>query len=194
MTTASNKPSSAPERGPMSRTTRPAKTARTAQIINAAADLFAERGFDATSIQDIAEASGIRKASLYAHVTHKAQFLQIICDDYITRAVENAQAVYASEGNADEKLRQIVHFLYGSIECYRSHVVVFLQEARYVDGEGFEEVRRKRDGWERIVVAILRDGMATGELRQSDHSRIVAFLLVGMVQWAYRWYRPTGDL
>ena len=166
---------------------------RTAQIVETAAELFAEHGYGATSLQDIADAAGIRKASLYAHVTHKEQFLEIICEDYMDRAVENAQAVYAMDGTAIEKITEIVRFLFGSIEHYRAHVTVFLQEMRHLDNEGFQEVRRKRDGWERILVAIFRDGMTAGELREFE-PRVVAFLFVGMVQWAYRWYSPGGEL
>lgn len=166
---------------------------RTAEIVQTAAELFAERGYDATSLQDIANAAGIRKASLYAHVTHKEQFLQIICEAYMDRAVENAQAVYSSDAPALEKLREMVRFLFGSIDQYRAHVTVFLQEMRHFDNEGFEHIRRKRDGWERILVSIFREGIAAGELRQFE-PRVVAFLFVGMVQWAYRWYSPEGEL
>jgi AcrR family transcriptional regulator len=174
--------------------TRSALPSRTAEIVEKAAELFAERGFDATSIQDIAEAAGIRKASVYAHVTQKDDLLRIIFEDYIAVAVDNAQSVYASDATATAKLTEIVRFLFGSIGRYRSHVAVFLQESRYLDSVGFEEVRRRRDVWERTVVAILRDGMESGEFRRSAHPRIQAFLLVGMVQWTYRWYLPTGDL
>jgi AcrR family transcriptional regulator len=166
---------------------------RTAQIVQTAAELFAERGYDATSLQDIADAAGIRKSSLYAHVAHKEQFLQIICEDYMDRAIDNAQAVYASDTKAIDKLRELVRFLFGSIEQYRAHVTVFLQEMRHLDNDGFQEIRRKRDGWERLLVAIFRDGIAAGELRPFE-PRVVAFLFVGMVQWAYRWYSPAGPL
>lgn len=175
------------------RLTRAGIPERTAQIIEVAVELFAERGYDATSLQDIADAVGIRKATLYAHITHKEQFLQIICETYMNEAVNNAEAVYASDATAKEKLNEIAHFLFASIERYRPHVTVFLQEMRHLDNEGFHEVRRKRDRWERIVVTILEDGAASGELRVAE-PRVVAFLFVGMVQWAYRWYRPTGEL
>lgn len=174
--------------------TRAALSARSAEIIETAAALFAERGFHETSIQDIASAAGIRKASVYAHVSQKEDLLRIICEDYADITVENAKAVYASDHTATEKLTEIVRFLYGAIERYRAHVTVYLQESKYLDNEGFEVVRRQREAWERIVVAILRDGMQSGEFRSSEQPRVVAFLLVGMVSWAYRWYRPSGDL
>lgn len=166
---------------------------RTAQIVETAAELFAKRGYDATSLQDIADAAGIRKASIYAHVTHKEEFLRIICEGYMDRAVENAQAAYAMQATSIEKLTEIVRFLFGSIEHYRSHVTVFLQEMRYLENDGFQDVRRKRDGWERVLVAIFQDGMAAGELREFE-PRVVAFLFVGMIQWAYQWYSPKGEL
>ncbi len=166
---------------------------RKEEIIGIAARLFAESGFDATSLQDIADAAGIRKASLYTHVSSKHEFLRLIFDVYIDRMLEDAKTVYASEATASEKLQRVIRDLFASIEKYRAHVVVFFEEMRYVETEPFRAILDKRNGYERIIVAILQEGMDSGELRDLD-PKIITYLAIGMVQWAYRWYDASGPL
>lgn len=166
---------------------------RAREIVTIAATLFAQKGFEATSLQNIADAAGIRKSSLYAHIPSKEHLLHTIFEDYIDRMLDEAQTILASDERPLAKLRAVIRALYAAIDEFKPHVTVFFEEMRYLELESFANVRDKRDGYERIVVAILREGIEAGDFRPVN-SRVVTYHLAGMTGWAYRWYKPDGPL
>lgn len=167
--------------------------ARLNQIVDTAAQCFATNGYDATSLQDIADVVGIRKSSLYAHVASKQELLIKILDTYINDMLAHANGIYQLDVSATEKLSAIIHTLYSAIEQYRAHVTVFFEEMRYLKKPEFAAIKEKREEFERILVQIIQDGVRGGEFVQFN-ARIVTFLAVGVVTWSYRWFNPHGPM
>jgi len=163
------------------------------QIIESAASCFARNGYDETSLQDIANVVGIRKSSLYAHVTSKQELLLKILDAYITDMLAGANAIADSPLSARDKLSRLFHLLYEAIEKYRDHVTVFFEEMRYLEHPDFVAIRRKRDEFEKLTIGIIEEGVSKGEFVPLN-PRIVSFFVVGLATWSYRWFNPRGRL
>src|SRR6185295_17946848 len=151
-------------------------SARRTELTRQAARLFAEKGYHGTSIGDLAEAMGVQKGSLYAHISSKQDLL------YETMA-EGARAFHAGldEISEDEPVTAKIRL------ALRSHLrvvadqldvaTVFVQEWRYLEGERREEILGERRRYEERIRALFREGRDLGELR-TDLDDATAALLV----------------
>ena len=172
---------------------------RVAQIYLAAAELFCERGFDGTSMNDVAEVVGITKAAIYHFVPGgKKELLYAIMNYGLDRldayVITPARAVL----DAEERLRVVIRnhvrlITNGSLKSGHNPVTILVEEVG-----GLSAVqRRKIDQRKRVYVDLLRDTLK--ELKQENKLRAVdetvaAFSLLGIILWISRWYDPAGKL
>lgn len=173
-------------------------TERVDQIYRVAAQIICERGYDATSMNDIAEAVGITKAGVYHFIPSKKELLFAIMS-YGMDTLESTVIVPASVvGDAETRLRFII----------TSHAMLI---ARSSNDEGHDPVtilveeemglsavhRRKIKQRKRIYLDLIRDTLAQlkeeGKLKEIDVTT-AAFSLLGMILWLARWFRPDGRL
>ncbi|MFN2389906.1 MAG: TetR/AcrR family transcriptional regulator [Actinomycetota bacterium] len=169
-------------------------TPRRAEMIRAAARLFSERGYHGTSMQDLADALGLQRGSLYAHIGSKEDLLFDVADEGAERFLARGRAATSLSGSAVERLRGL---LVGHIETAIEHLdsaTVFLNEWRYLNADLRALIQDKRDAYEDMVRRIVRDGIATGELRGDLDVRFAARLVLSAGNWTYTWYRPEGEL
>jgi AcrR family transcriptional regulator len=158
-----------------------------------AARLFAERGYHATSIADLAAAIGIRKGSVYSHIAGKDELLAEI-------GLAGAEAFHAAldgvDGTADpvERLRMALRAHLGVVAGQLDVATVFLQEWRYLANAAREQFLAERRRYEQRIRAMFEDAVATGSLRLDlDVPRaVLLFLSVG--NWAYTWMSSGTDV
>ena len=166
---------------------------RTAAIYQKAAEIFHKRGYEATSVSDIAEALRITKAGLYYYIESKEDLLFRIIShglDWLDQEViEPARALLDPE----QRLRWIISH-HGQGLCKGSRVVPLLTEevSSLSPKHRRQIVERKRHYFE-FVRDTLDELKAEGKLRKVD-TTIAAFALFGMLLWLPRWYRPGGRL
>jgi TetR/AcrR family transcriptional regulator, cholesterol catabolism regulator len=165
-------------------------------IEDVASALFRERGYAATSVRDIARALDIQGASLYAHVTSKADVLWTIVDRAATRFESAAgaaiQALPASAG-ARDRIGALVRAHVGVVTADPELASVFVHEWRHLDGERRAAILARRDAYERRLRDAIADGMTAGELLPTDPAVAAAFIL-GAMNAVAGWYRPGGRL
>lgn len=160
-------------------------------ILEAATRLFSELGYHAASMQDIATATGIRKASLYHHVRAKEDLLFAIHERLIDELMtETLKIVSASTGPA-EKLRRVMHVAMHLVADHREEVTVFLQETRALEGDRWSAIVAKRDMYENLVTSIIEEGERAGEFVSLD-PRIATRGLLAMANWGYTWFHADG--
>src|ERR1700748_1426265 len=134
------------------------------ELTRAAARLFAEKGYHGTSIGDLAEAMGVQKGSLYAHIESKADLLWEV-------ASEGAAAFHAAldsvpdEGPVLERIRAALRAHLRVVADQLDVATVFVREWRYLEGERREEFVAERRRYEERVRALFRARRALGELR-----------------------------
>jgi AcrR family transcriptional regulator len=162
-------------------------------IIEAATRIFSERGYHAASMSDIADAVGIRKASLYHHVRKKEDLLFAIHEALIDELIAETMAVSSSSASPAEKVRELLHVTMRFIARNRDGVAVFLSERHAVTGERWQALVVKRDFYERMVSQIVTEGRSSGDFVDLP-PELVAKALLGMVNWGYTWFQQGGPL
>ena len=162
-------------------------------IIAAATRIFSERGYHAASMSDIADAVGIRKASLYHHVRKKEDLLFAIHEALVDELIDETLAVSSSSMSPADKVRELLLLTMRFIARNRDGVAVFLSERHAVTGERWQALVVKRDLYERMVSQIVTEGRGTGEFADLP-PELVAKALLGMANWAYTWFRQDGPM
>lgn len=163
------------------------------QIVESAVTLFSERGYHATTIRDIAEASGMQSGSLYAHISTKEDLLFEIIDRGAERFLAALAPVAAGPGTAAEKLRW---GLTAHISVVAEHIAaarIFLHEWRAINAERRDIIQHKRDRYEALWARLIRQGVESGEFRPVDE-RFARMLVLSAANWLYQWYEPAGPL
>jgi TetR/AcrR family transcriptional regulator, cholesterol catabolism regulator len=165
---------------------------RRLELNREAARLFAAKGYHGTSIGDLAEAMGVQKGSLYAHIESK--------QDLLYEAMrEGAQAFHAGldaipDGlPAVEKIRLALRSHLGVVADQLDVATVFVREWRYLEGERRDGIVAERRRYEDRIRAYFREGRELGELRTDLDDATAALLLLSAANWAYTWLRPGGD-
>jgi AcrR family transcriptional regulator len=170
------------------------RSARRDEMVAVAARLFSERGYHGTSMQHLAEALGLQRGSLYAHIGSKEELLFDVVNEGADRFLERGESAVRMEAIASLRLRTL---LVGHIETAIEHLdaaTVFLNEWRYLSTDLREVVQGKRDRYESMVRAIIEDGIEAGEFRRDADVRFAARLVLSAGNWTYAWYRPGGEL
>jgi AcrR family transcriptional regulator len=163
------------------------------RIIDAAAHLFAQRGYHATGTAELCEAVGLGKGSLYYYVESKENLLYLIHERVMDRILEFATRMAALEAPAADRLRQLGREQIGIIATYPDHVWVFLHEHRAFTGRRAEEFSASRRTYEAAIEKILSDGVAAGEFTIPD-VRLATLGWLGMHNYTYLWFRPGRRL
>jgi TetR/AcrR family transcriptional regulator, cholesterol catabolism regulator len=166
-------------------------TARREELTRIAARLFAERGYQGTSLADLAEGLGVQKPSLYHHIDSKEDLLWEI-------AQEGAVAFHAGldgvpPGPAPERIRLALRAHLAVVSGQLDVATVFVREWRYLDGErraGFLAERRR---YEDRVRELFREGVERGDLRTDLDLATAGLLFLSAANWAYTWLRPGSD-
>jgi AcrR family transcriptional regulator len=165
---------------------------RRSELARVAARLFAEKGYHGTSIGDLAEALGVQKGSLYAHIQGKEDLL------YETMRT-GAAAFHAALDEipeqllATEKLRLALRAHLRVIADQLEVATVFVQEWKYLEGARLEEIVAERRRYEERIRELFREGREQSELRTDLDEGAAALLFLSAANWAYTWLKPGAD-
>ncbi|RME88249.1 MAG: TetR/AcrR family transcriptional regulator [Anaerolineae bacterium] len=163
------------------------------QILDAAAQIFRQKGYHAASMQDIAEAVNLQKASLYHHVSSKQEILLALLDRALELLTERVSAAAQSGLSPDEKLHRMVR---AYLEAMTEHIdlaAVLLLEHRSLDPELHARHIPNRDRFEALWRETIREGVQQGVFARTDPA-LAARALLGIMNWTITWYRPDGPL
>src|SRR5213593_3174086 len=169
---------------------------RKSELTRQAARLFAEKGYHGTSIGDLAEAMGVQKGSLYAHIDSKADLLWEVARDGAV-AFHAALDAVSDDASTPEKVRLALRAHLRVVGEQLDVATVFIREWRYLEGERREEFLAERRRYEERFRALFREGRELGELRTDLDDATAALLALSAVNWAYTWLqpgRPTDEL
>ena len=169
------------------------------QILKAAADLFARRGYTAATLNEVASASGVSKATLYHYFSDKHALLEDIVRSHVARLQGIAaeadgppvELPGSTQGTAEARLRSLVRRFMQAYADAQSEHRVLTEDVKFLDERAREAVL---DG-QRQVVAAFAQGIAAcrPDLRAELH-KPMAMLLFGMINWTFTWLRPDGVL
>ena len=164
-------------------------SARRTELTRAAARLFAQKGYHGTSIGDLAEALGVQKGSLYAHIESKADLLWDVARDGAA-AFHAALDTVPDDGPVIGRIRAMLRAHLRVVAEQLDVATVFVRECRYLEGEPCERFVAERRRYEERVRALFREGRELGELRTDLDDATAALLALSAANWAYTWLRP----
>ncbi|MGQ9558287.1 MAG: TetR/AcrR family transcriptional regulator [Desulfurispora sp.] len=165
------------------------------RIIQSAVELFSQKGYHGTSLQEICEHAGVSKGALFHYFSNKSEILYLIHDQFIEVILAQADQVRSRPDlTATEKLRQLVVDLVQLIADFKMYVRVFFKENRYMDKDKLALIVEKRDRLEQMYREVVQQGMSSGELRDDLDLDVVVKGIFGMCDWTYQWMRPDGRL
>ena len=164
------------------------------EVYAAALRLFRQKGYHATSMQDIAAAVGLYKGSLYHYIGSKEELLVRVFERAMAALLEDTERIAADEAlRPSAQLRQIIEAHVEAVANNLDALTVYLHEWRALAGESLASVRLQRERYTALVSGIVSRGVRVGEFQAAD-VRIVTLGLLGMCNWLCQWYRPGGRL
>jgi TetR/AcrR family transcriptional regulator, cholesterol catabolism regulator len=170
------------------------QTSKLRQILQRAARLIFENGYEGTSMQDIADACGLTKAGLYHHVSTKEALLVAIME-YGMDLFE--EVVLARVEHITDPLERLRKTMACNLELVTQdaskEVTIILHEHQTLTGEAQRKINARKKRYVRFLEASFRDAMAAGQIREVDPT-LASFSLLGTVLWTYKWYRPDGRM
>ena len=156
-------------------------------------ELFEQQGYHRVSVLQIVEACGTSKGGFYHHFQSKDELLYVIHDYFISYVLKNAEEVIGLSITPTMKLQRIIQSFVKVFDLYKPHISVFYQESNYLKSPYVERISEKRDKYRDIIYRVLEEGREEGEFREELPVPITGMLILGMVNWTYKWYRADGE-
>jgi TetR/AcrR family transcriptional regulator, cholesterol catabolism regulator len=167
---------------------------RRREVLEAAAQVFKERGYRGTTLSHVAEAMGTDRASLYYYVSSKDELFQEVVSEAVSVNLAAGTAIRDEEWPAPEKLRRLIEGLMVSYEAYYPVLYVLIQEnLSHVPpehGKWAQEMQRINREYERVVIEIIQAGQDEGTIRDDAPAWLLAYGVIGIVGWTNRWFNP----
>ncbi len=161
-------------------------------IIEQAAALFARNGFVGTSMNEVALACGLSKASLYHYFADKHQLLMHICEDHIDRLCALVDEVAQQELDPEPRLRLLIQRFVEEYRDAQNEHRVLTEDVRFLEPG---DQKRILTGERKVVKAVAEAMCAVRpELDRSRMAKPLAMLLFGMINWMFMWFKPEGEL
>jgi TetR/AcrR family transcriptional regulator, cholesterol catabolism regulator len=162
------------------------------EIINISAELFRSKGYAETSIEDIANATGILKGSVYHYINTKEDLLFAIIDEIYARTEAKSQAVSSFKGDVIDQLDLFIDLHMEDTGDLAAKVAVFTTEYRSLPEDRRLEVQTRRDAYEELLRGIIRKGQRQRTFVPDLDARFAAIGILQMLNGTYQWYRTEG--
>jgi TetR/AcrR family transcriptional regulator, cholesterol catabolism regulator len=178
---------------PERRSVRPESSPRRDAMLGLAAELFAEKGFRATTVRDIADAAGVLSGSLYHHFDSKESIVDRLLSEFLNDLMARYEAVVAAGDRPRATLERFIEVAFDALPRHRAAIVVFQQDGAYLaEFERFDYINAVASEIERMWVAVIERGVAAGEL-VTENPKLTYHFIRDAVWVSVRWYRPDGE-
>lgn len=165
--------------------------ARRAAVLDTACRLFAERGYLATSMRDIAAALGVQAPSLYNHIASKQDILFAIMDTAMRRALAALEEALEGVDDVSEQLRRATESLVLDFLRFPNEVTICNTEVRSLDPANRVAIVALRDRYAAVVRRIIERGCQEGRFA-TDSPMLAAFAVLELGNGAKSWFKPGG--
>lgn len=166
-------------------------------IVDTAARLFRERGFAATSMRDLAEQVGVEAASLYNHISSKAEILQELCFKVANQFISNIDKIEAEDIPAIKKIEAILRFHIRQMVNHYEEVYVSDREWKHLTDPYLSNMRNQRRVYRQRIASIIEDGIRKNEIKKIDAPTAVLIMLhavSGIESWHRSKQKISGEV
>lgn len=169
---------------------------RRGQIVKAAAVLFLEKGYQKTTLSDIAEAVHVDRATVYYYYKSKAEILRAAIGDTMDASLAELTRIQHLDSPAREKLRLWLKRLLEAFEEAHPYGSLYFQDDIWrspdLDQAWVKKIRRQDAEIDQIVLGLIAQGQRDGSIRDDVEPTLLAKSCLGSVYWSYRWFKPDG--
>ncbi len=167
--------------------------AKKQQILEAAARVFRQKGYDRATLRDIANEAGLLPGSLYYHIRSKEDLLRQVVEQPIRELYGQLEDLVVAEAPAADKLARALAMHLRAFDTHYPSLFVYLQNLLQVDAMRrplHKQAKRYEECWQQLLV----QGIQRGEFPPDLDVKIAVFAILGMCNWMHRWYRQDGRL
>jgi AcrR family transcriptional regulator len=158
-------------------------------LLNSAVKVFADKGFHATSMREIARESGMSLAGIYHYVSGKTELLFLIQDRCFGQVISGARWAVAQEVTPTDRLRVFIRHHVEFFTAHMAEMKVLSHEEEELTGAMRARVRDRKREYVDLLVGLMDQVSSTGMNRH-----VAAYALFGMINWIYTWYNPLGPV
>jgi AcrR family transcriptional regulator len=162
------------------------------KILDAALNLFAEKGYDATGVQEIVATAGVTKGALYHHFAAKEDILFEIYGSVFADQMSALDAILAEGGDPFRTLRTVIENIVVSTAASAKAAAVFTREVSRLDPVRYKELQSDWRRYQDSVRALIRKAQADGVFAATASPEIVSWAIFGVTTSLHTWYRPDG--
>jgi AcrR family transcriptional regulator len=168
---------------------------RREHLVRLAAELFAEKGYQATTVRNIADEAGILSGSLYHHFDSKESIVDEILTSFFDALTAANQAALERGGDPRTVLAELVRICFGTLVPHRAAIMVMQNDWNYLRQlDRFDYLSRSEEDTERMWVHQITRGQQTGLFRDDIDARLTYRMIRDTIWLAVRWFRPGGRL
>lgn len=167
---------------------------RRKKILETAAKVICEKGYEGTSIQDIAEATGLTKAGLYHHIRSKEHLLleimnygmDVFEEQVLDQVMAIADPLERLKSCMEKNILLVTH-------GWSKEVIIILHEHATLHGQARAQINARKKRYVRFLESSFAEAMRAQRIRRV-HPKVAAFAFLGMVLWIYKWFRLDGEI
>jgi AcrR family transcriptional regulator len=163
------------------------------EILAVSARLFREKGYRATTMDDIAFELNVTKPALYYYIRTKHDILYAICESAIERLLSGVKSIMAEPGDTEERLRRLIHWQVSMFSEHGDVITVYLAEEGELPAEQRAFIRSRSREYETLYRELVEQGIKEKKFRKLDVPMTVR-AISGMCNWLFAWYKPDGQL
>jgi AcrR family transcriptional regulator len=180
------------------RESNPAYRERRERLLRSAAQVFKEKGFQAASVNDIAEAYGGDRATVYYYYGSKHEIFIDLIKEAVREVVEAAESIADADESAARRLERLIATTADLYERHYPYMYLYIQEdMRKVPGDGTSagaELEALSSRFESALRRIVNEGIDEGVFRPTLDTAMAIFAVSGVLNWTHRWFAPGGRL
>src|SRR5437764_2786290 len=163
------------------------------KILAAAVQLFAEYGYHAATMRDIAQIAGIQAASIYYHYPSKQALLVEIMESHMRQLNANLERIVSKPHKVQQCLYEAIANHIHLHTTYKSEFFIIDTEIRALEGKNRSFIVAMRDQYEALLQSLLLEGIEQGILRRTD-VKVSSYAIIAMCTEVAKWFRPGGRL
>jgi AcrR family transcriptional regulator len=170
-------------------------TDRKAQILVASAELFSRKGYEKTSMKDIADQVGISKPALYHHLKSKHELLYTIMNDLMEFGIDGLEKVNRMSIPVEEKFRLGIQHHLSSFDQYIAEYAVMLHEKTdWLPSSLERKIKKKFKYYTTLWDRIINEAISEKVIQPGLDPKVLMWAILGMCNWVYKWYSREGRL
>jgi AcrR family transcriptional regulator len=165
---------------------------RWAQILDVAAQVFFEKGYDATSLQDIANRTGILKGSIYYYIETKEDLLANLLREAHEKGLRAIRPIAESAADPIQRLAAMIRSHIDYVCNDRARTAVFLHERQRLSPQKRKECLGDEHAYPKLFEKVILEGQKAGSIQRRLDAHLTALCLIGSLNSLYEWFQPTG--